>query len=108
MFSFTHALLHTVTGLHQCEAMIAVITNKYTASRYCNMELLECFGEGINIFPLIYEDVDFKASQKAKAVRMVIRGYQYTDFRSKKDYDTSLKKLVAGLKKKDLGAQQEQ
>ena len=102
-------LIHTATGLHQCKAIIAVITSKYIASEYCDMELCQVQGKGKEIFPVIYEKVDFKASEQAQAVDMMISRYQFTFFRpGEDDYTTSLGQLVTGLKKKGLGAQQEE
>lgn len=73
------------------------------------MELCQVQGKGKEIFPIIYEKVDFKASEQARAVDMMISRYQFTFFRpGEDDYTTSLKEIVAGLKAKGLGAQQEE
>ena len=87
------------TGLHNCRALIAIITAKYISSRYCTSELYTADGDQKLIFPVIFEDVDFSLSQKSKGVKYVISGINWTMFRPNVDnYQFSLSKLIEGMK----------
>ncbi len=87
------------SGLHDCKALIAVITRRYITSRYCTSELYTADGDQKFIFPVIFEDVDFGGTEKAKGVKYVISGINWTMFRpGVDDYQTSLGKLIQGLR----------
>ena len=87
------------TGLHNCRALVAVITNKYLNSRYCSSELYTADGDRKRIYPVLLEDVDFGASETARGVKYVISGINWTMFRPRvDDYATSLGRLVQGLR----------
>lgn len=91
-------------GLHRCRALIAVITEKYISSRFCSSELYTADGDRKLIFPVIYEEVDFRASDTGMGVKYVISGINWTMFRPRiDDYVTSLCKLVEGLRDKGVG-----
>ena len=47
-------------GLDQCRALIAVVTHKYISSRYCTSELYTANADQKLIFPVIFEDIDFR------------------------------------------------
>lgn len=88
-------------GLHDCRALIAVITGRYITSRYCTSELYTADGDQKLIFPVIFEDVDFGATDKAKGVKYVISGINWTMFRPNVDnYQASLGKLIQGMREK--------
>ena len=89
-------------GLHQCRALIAVITKKYINSRYCASELYTADGDGKLIFPVIYEDdVDYGASDRGMGVKYVINGINWSMFRPQRDdYIAFLTKLIQGLREK--------
>ncbi len=87
------------SGLHDCRALIAVITKRYIASRYCTSELYTADGDQKLIFPVIFEDVDYGSTEKAKGVKYVISGINWTMFRQgADDYTTSLGKLIQGMR----------
>ena len=89
------------TGLHDCKALLAVITNKYISSRYCTDELYLVHKDEKFIFPLIFEEVDFDATERGRGVKYALGSINYVQFRSgKDDYDASLQKLTEGLRKK--------
>ena len=86
------------TGLHECKALIAVVTNRYISSRYCTGELYTADADQRLIFPVIFENVDFGSSEKARGVKYVIGGINWTMFRpGVDDYHTSLGKLIQGM-----------
>ena len=87
------------TGLHNCRALIAIITKKYIGSRYCSSELYTANGDRKRIYPVVLEEVDFGVNETARGVKYVISGINWTMLRSGvDDYATSLGKLVSGLK----------
>ena len=86
------------TGLCNCSALIAVITKKYIHSRYCKSELYYATSDEKRIYPIIYEEVDFAASDKGRGVKLEISGINWTMFRPRvDDYEESLDKLMQGL-----------
>ena len=88
-------------GLHNCRALVAVITKKYINSRFCSSELYTADGDRKLIFPVIYEDVDFGASDTGMGVKYVISGINWSMFRPRiDDYVASLYKLIEGLREK--------
>lgn len=91
------------TGIDQCKALIAVVSNKYITSRYCMSELYTANGDQKLIFPVIVEDVDFSSTERARGVKYVISGINWTMFRTGyDDYHVSLEKLVYGMREKGL------
>jgi hypothetical protein len=55
------------------------------------------------IYPLMFEDVNFSANERARGVKYVIAGYNWTMFRpGKDDYYASLEKLIKGLTERNL------
>ena len=76
-----------------------MITKKYISSRYCKSELYTADGDQKLIFPVIFEDVDFSATQKSMGVKYVISGINWTMFRvGVDDYNMSLSRLIQGMK----------
>ena len=91
------------TGLDQCKALIAVISNKYINSRYCKSELYTANGDQKLIFPVIIENVDFSCTERARGVKYVVSGINWTMFRpGYDDYQLSLDKLVSGMKEQGV------
>ena len=89
------------TGLDLCKALIAVITPRYIESRYCTGELYTADGDQKLIFPVIFEDVDFSSSEKARGVKYTISAFNWTMFRPRLDvYESSLAKLMSGMRGK--------
>ena len=87
------------TALHNCRAIIVVITQKYLGSRYCTNEMYQANGDQKAIFPVFLQDVDFGVTETARGVKYVISGINWTMFRPNiDDYNASLTKLVDGLK----------
>ena len=87
------------TGLDECQALIAVITHKYIASKFCTSELYTADGDRKRIFPVIFEDVDFSATEKSRGVKFVISGINWTMFRPTLDeYRGSLERLIQGMR----------
>ena len=104
--SDTHVriLTCTGTGLDHCKAVIAVITRKYVDSKFCTSELYTANSDRKNIFPVIFEDVDYSASEHARGVKYVIGSINWTMFRpGYDDYHLSLERLVRGMKDQGLG-----
>ena len=86
------------SGLHHCKGLIAVITNKYIESNYCPNELYVAHSDGKHIFPVIFEDVDLKRTEKSRAVKFVIQGINWAYFQPKKDnYESFLSDLMNGM-----------
>ena len=87
------------SGIHHCQGLLAIITNKYVNSDYCTGEL--SFAKSIKkkIFPIRYEEnVDFTKPPHAPGVNFIIHGHQWTSFRpGLDDYSESFAKLVRGL-----------
>ncbi|XP_062504453.1 uncharacterized protein LOC134181229 isoform X2 [Corticium candelabrum] len=97
------------TGLDRCKALIAIITHKYVGSRFCTSELYTASSDGKFVFPVFYEHPDLSASEKARGVKYVISGINWTMFRPGMDvYDQSLQKLADGMFAKGLGSCQAQ
>ena len=95
------AVIDSARGLHQCRALIAVITKKYVNSRFCSSELYTAVSDRKLIFPVIFEDVDFGASDTGMGVKYVISGINWSMFRSRiDDYGASLYKLIDRLTEK--------
>lgn len=87
------------TAIHNCKAIIVVITQKYLASRYCTNEMYQANSDGKSIFPVFFQDVDFSITDTARGVKYVISGINWTMFRPNvDDYNASLAKLIDGLK----------
>ena len=92
------------TGLDRCKALIAIITHKYVGSRFCTSELYTASSDGKFVFPVFYEHPDLSASEKARGVKYVISGINWTMFRPGMDvYDQSLQKLADGMFAKGEG-----
>ena len=69
------------TGLDKFKALIAVISNKYIMSRYCKSELYTANGDQKHTFPVIVENVDFSGTERARRVKYVVSGINWTMFR---------------------------
>ena len=91
-------VIDSARGLHQCRALIAIITKKYVNSRFCSSELYTAVSDQKLTFPVIFEKVDgFGASDTG----MGISGVNWSMFRPRiDDYGASLYKLIEGLKEK--------
>eukprot|EP00117_Sycon_ciliatum_P024546 scpid10559/ scgid4377/ Lethal(3)malignant brain tumor-like protein 1; L(3)mbt protein homolog; L3MBTL1 len=93
------------SGLEQCKALLAVVTPKYVTSRYCTSELYVADGDQKSIFPIFFADTDLSSGERARGVKYVISGINWTMFRPNvDDYDMSLEKLKFGLRQHDLGS----
>ena len=89
------------SGLDQCHALLAVVTPKYVTSRYCTSELYTADGDQKIIFPVFYAETDLSSSERARGVKYVISGINWTMFRPNvDDYDISLEKLKFGLRQR--------
>ena len=89
------------TGLHNCSALLALITNKYISSRYCASELYTADSDKKHVFPLIIEEVDFESTERGRGVKYVVSGINWVYFRQgKDDYFSSLLKLMQGMREK--------
>ena len=89
------------TGLHQCKALLALITSKYISSRYCASELYTADSDKKHVFPLILEEVDFESTERGRGVKYVISGINWVHFRQgKDDYFSTLLKLMQGMREK--------
>eukprot|EP00117_Sycon_ciliatum_P041180 scpid82719/ scgid4377/ len=87
------------SGLEQCKALLAVVTPKYVTSRYCTSELYVADGDQKSIFPIFFADTDLSSGERARGVKYVISGINWTMFRPNvDDYDMSLEKLKFGLR----------
>ena len=92
------------TVLRSCRALIAVITKKYLNTPYCSNELYAADRDGKKLFFAFLEDIDFGASDPARAVQYLVSKTNWTtSFNFKtgvNDYGTSLRSLVQSLKGK--------
>ena len=87
------------TALHNCRAIIVVITQKYLGSRYGSNEMYQANSDQKAIFPVFLQDVDFGITETSRGVKYVISGINWTMFRPNiDDYNASLTKLIGGLK----------
>ena len=87
------------TALHNCRAIIVIITQKYLGSRYCTNEMYQANSDRKSIFPVFFQDVDFGITETSRGVKYVISGINWTMFRPNlDDYNASLTKLIDGLK----------
>lgn len=92
------------SGLDQCRALLAVVTPKYVTSRYCTSELYTADGDSKLIFPIFYADTDLSSSERARGVKYVISGINWTMFRPNvDDYDMSLERLKFGMRQHGTG-----
>ena len=94
-------------GVRDCRALLCVLTNKYvSSSETCKCELDVAKEKKKNIFPVLYEDINWDASENAKGVHLHLTHTQRVDFRKGKanykgkDYKEALKKLLEGMKEK--------
>ena len=93
------------TGLQQSKALIAVITTKYLNSKFCTNELYAASSDQKDIFPVILENIDFNAGERARGVKYAIGSINWTYFGTGYDYGTALERLVQGMKRSGLGMQ---
>ena len=91
------------TGLQQSKALVAVVTTKYLNSKFCTNELYTASSDQKDIFPVILENIDFNASERARGVKYVIGSINWTLFGTGYDYGTALERLVQGMKRSGLG-----
>ena len=91
------------TGLQQSKALIAVITTKYLNSKFCTNELYAASSDQKDLFPVIMENIDFNASDRARGVKYAIGSINWTYFGTGYDYGTALERLVQGMKRSGLG-----
>ena len=94
-------------GVHECRALLCVLTKKYVnSSETCKCELDVAKEKKKNIFPVLYEDINWDESENAKGVHFHLTHTQRVDFRKGKanfkgkDYKEALQKLLEGMKKK--------
>ena len=83
-------------ALRNCKALIAVLTKKYVASKWCPKELLYAIGKNKRIFPIIREEE--WNDESMEGVDFMICDYNWVSFLPSDDYDAALQKLVVGLK----------
>ncbi|KAL5460258.1 hypothetical protein EMCRGX_G033690 [Ephydatia muelleri] len=85
-----------------------VITKKYLNTPYCSSELYAADRDGKKLFFAFLEDIDFGASDPARAVQYLVSKTNWTtSFNFKtgvNDYGTSLRSLVQSLKETGLDA----
>lgn len=98
----THTQKHTRSGegVDKCTVLIAVITDKYIESTYCKNELY--FAERLKkkLLPVVYGNVNFKASTKAKGVEYAISSIHQCRVQPEKhNNDAVLKKILEGMEK---------
>ena len=103
MFVCVYVCVCVGTGLQLSKALIAVVTTKYLNSKFCTNELYAASSDQKDIFPVILEQIDFNASERARGVKYVISSINWTLFGSGYDYGTSLEHLVQGMKRSGLG-----
>ena len=105
---FLSPFVHAGTGwvgrigsaIHQCQGLIAVITNKYVNSDYCTKELNMAHSSRKAIFPVIREEADFTQSEKAAGVKFIIQDINWAFFRpdvANYKYSESFAQLVDGV-----------
>lgn len=87
-------------AINKCATFIAIISKKFVKSIHCKNELNLAQSYRKAIFPVIFEN-DWKAddSEVSKAVEFVINGLNWTSFEEKDNYELSLKKVAAGIRK---------
>lgn len=117
------------TGLSGCKAIIPVLTNKYVNSRYCvnevctitvcieqlwfsmnnfmtsritcTLQLYTADSDKKLIFPIMFEDVNFEASESGQGVKFVTSAVNWTMCRiGIDDYEASMVKLITAMKAK--------
>lgn len=94
-------------GVNDCRALLCVLTNKYVStSETCKCELDFAKKKKKNIFPVLYEDINWDASDNAKGVQLHLTHTQHVDFRNGKAnykgkaYKEALTKLLEGMEDK--------
>ena len=66
-------------------------------------ELYTANGDQKHIFPVVVENVDFSSTERARGVKYVVSGINWTMFRSGyDDYHASLEKLVHGMREQGM------
>ena len=92
------------TAIRNCRALIAIITKKYLTTPYCSSELYTADKEGKKLYFAFLEDIDYGASDPARAVQYLVSKTNWTtSFMFKtgvNDYGTSLGNLIKALKGK--------
>ena len=92
------------TAIRNCRALIAVITKKYLTTPYCSSELYTADKEGKKLYFAFLEDIDYGASDPARAVQYLASKTNWTtSFMFKtgvNDNGTSLGNLIKALKGK--------
>ena len=87
-------------GVHECRALLCVLTNKYINSRNCRGELFQANGKKL-IYPVLYEDIDWDKDSNSRGVGSVVNSFNRADFRPGVDYQVAVKKLIEAMKKQD-------
>ena len=87
-------------ALKSCRALIPILTKKYVHSRYCKGELYVANGQEKVLLPVIYED-GWDEGEEGAGVNYIVAAYNWALFRpDRDDFQSSLEKLVHGIKLK--------
>ena len=89
-------------GVHDCRALLCVLTKKYvSSSETCKCELDFAKKKRKEIFPVMYESINWDENDNARGVDFYLTHTQRVDFRpGKVDYQDALTKLLEGMKAK--------
>ena len=87
-------------GVHECRALLCVLTSKYMSSSDCTGELFQADDKNKLIFPVLYEDIDWNKDESSRGVGYVVKRYNWADFRRGEDYQVAVKKLIEGMNEK--------
>ena len=83
-------------ALDNCQALVAVLTQKYISSQYCRKELFMTSSLKKPIFPVMLEEVDFSGND-GSGVRLAISSLNWVSFKDT-NYKEAFSKLLEGLK----------
>ena len=77
-------------GVHECRALLRVLTNKYINSPYCKGELFEANGKKL-IYPVLYEDISWDKDSNSRGVGSVVNSFNRADIRPGVDYQVAVR-----------------
>ena len=86
-------------GVHECRALLCVLTNKYINSRNCRGELFLANEKKKLIYPVLYEDIDWDKDSNWRGVGYVVNSFNRADFRPSVHYQVAVKKLIEAMKR---------
>ena len=89
-------------GLRRCNALLAIITNKYICSKYCKNEMFMADSTHKPIFPLFLEEVDFNSSEDSGVLYTIssINWIKLTNGMA--GYDDAFARLLEGMRGKGV------